>query len=77
MESFSRRLDEHIEQHRRENEEIHGILVKIRDNHLAHIEPVVKALETDVDWLKRMTWIVMGASLSGMIGVIYQIAAKR
>lgn len=56
----------------------------LRENHLAHIEKdmaslsqKVMATSVDVDWLKRTTFIVLGSSLAGLAGVLYQIAARR
>lgn len=77
MEDLARRIDDHIEREEKAIEEVRSMLSVIKDNHLAHIEPAVKALEADVDWLKRITLIAMGAAISGMVGIFYQIVIRR
>lgn len=77
MEDLARRIDEHIEKEDKRIDEIYHALSTIKDNHLAHIEPAVKALEVNVDWLKGITLIAMGAAITGMFGVFYQIVMRR
>ncbi len=40
---------------------------EIKDNHLPHIQTELTKVGTDVDWVKRFFWIVVTASVGGLI----------
>ncbi len=46
---------------------------EIKDNHLPHIIEKVTQTGADVDWLKRFFWIVITASVGGLIGALINL----
>lgn len=80
MDQVQRLLLDHIENDRVMNERMHeklAIIEKQATNHLAHIQPDLAAVRTDVDWLKKIVLGVFMASVSSLLGVIYQILIQR
>lgn len=71
MEEFLRALDKHTEDDRRSFDHIGERLVKITDNHLAHLQDAVANLKADIVWIK---WIVLTAAGASIIAVITNIA---
>jgi hypothetical protein len=56
-----------------DTQEIKGDIKTIKENHLAHIEPAVVKISTDMVWIK---WLLMGM-VAGMGGVLgYLISLK-
>lgn len=45
----------------------------IRSNHLFHIEKDISEMKTDISWLKKNHWIVMTASVGGLIGALINL----
>lgn len=46
---------------------------EIKDNHLPHIQTELTKVGTDVDWVKRFFWIVVTASVGGLITAIINL----
>lgn len=42
----------------------------ILTNHLPHIQASQSKMETDIDWLKKITFVVLTAVVAGLIGQI-------
>lgn len=68
------KLKEHIAEDEKKFCQLQSTLVNIRDNHLAHIASDIKRLDiimsaqaTDIDWLKKAMWWVIG--LIGLINI--------
>ena len=47
---------------------------EIKDNHIPHIIKQITKIGTDVDWLKRFFWIVITASIGGLLGALINLA---
>ncbi len=45
----------------------------IKDNHLVHMLRKITKTSTDVDWLKRFFWIVIAASVGGLVGTVINL----
>lgn len=46
---------------------------EIKNNHLPHIDGKLTRVGTDVDWLKRFSWIVTTASVGGLIAALLNL----
>ena len=46
------------------------------DNHLKHVAKDIAEMKTDVYWLKQFFWIVMGVSVTAVVGAIFALILK-
>lgn len=73
MEDLQRVLEQHLELEDRHYTEVKTAIESIKNNHLAHIEPNIASIKTDVDWLKKIVSGALLASISSFIGILYQL----
>ena len=51
--------------------ELKSDMKKVLTNHIPHIYTAIQEVKTDVAWMKKWQWVVIGASVGGLItGVI-------
>lgn len=78
--ALSQRLADHMVSDERDfasmqemHRDIRDTISEIKTNHLAHIEPDVAGLRTDVDWLKKIMVGTLLSAISGLIATLFQI----
>jgi len=57
-------------------EAIESEIRQIKENHLAHIKEVLAIIKTNQDWIMRFFWILISASVAGLITGIINIFIK-
>lgn len=81
-------LEQRLLAHMAQDEKIYGKIAedieKIRDNHLAHIQGSMHAMEqdlvlvtNDVSWLKKWFWLIVTASLGSLFTGIVSLLLRR
>lgn len=73
-------LDNHIVADGKKFDAINETLKYIKENHLAHIEKSMGAIEnshielkTNTEWLLKFFWIIAGASVGGLVTSIFNL----
>lgn len=56
--------------------EIKNDVKVLKDNHLSHLEVNLVQVTTDVAWLKKSYWVVVVASIGGLIGAVINLIIK-
>ncbi len=57
-------------------EKIEDDIKEIKDNHLAHIKEILAVMKTNQDWIMKFFWIVITASVAGLITGIINLMIK-
>ena len=57
-------------------EKIEADIREIKDNHLSHIQEDMAVVKTNQKWLMKFFWIVMTASIAGLITGIINLMIK-
>ena len=47
------------------------------DNHLVHTASDIAQIKTDMSWLKQFFWIVMGVSVTAVLGAFFMLIIIR
>lgn len=55
---------------------IEADIKEIKDNHLSHIQVDMEAVKTNQQWLMKFFWIVVTASVAGLITGIINLMIK-
>lgn len=70
-------IDARLSQHEANVNDMRHSIESIKENHLAHIEKSIGALQinyaeikTDVGWIKQFFWIVATASVGGLVASV-------
>jgi hypothetical protein len=64
------------------NEKIESLEVWMRsineklDNHIVHISGDISQIKTDIDWVKRFFWLIMGVSVVAIGGAFFSLILK-
>lgn len=73
-------IDARLAKHAADVSDMRHSIETIKENHLAHIEKSIGALQinyteikTDVGWLKQFFWIVATASIGGLIASVFGV----
>ena len=57
-------------------EKIESEITEIKENHLAHIKEVLAVVKTNQEWITRFFWILISASVAGLITGIINLITK-
>jgi len=58
-------------------EKIEAEIKEIKENHLTHIKEVLVVIKTNQDWIVKFFWIVITASIAGLITGIINLIVKQ
>lgn len=58
-------------------EKIEAEIREIKENHLAHIKEVLAVIKTNQDWIVKFFWIVITASVAGLITGIINLIVRQ
>ena len=64
-------MEEHFVEDKDNFKEIRITLTAIKENHLYHIEKDIAVIKTNQVWIGRFFWLVVTASVSGVIGYLF------
>ena len=57
-------------------ETIEAEIKEIKENHLAHIKEILAIVKTNQEWIMRFFWILISASVAGLITGIINLFIK-
>ena len=57
-------------------ETIESAIKDIKENHLSHIQEDLAVVKTNQEWIMKFFWIVMSASIAGLITGIINLLIK-
>lgn len=57
-------------------EKIESTVKDIKENHLSHIQEDLAVVKTNQEWIMKFFWIVMSASIAGLITGIINLLIK-
>ena len=66
-------LKSHIVEEEKKVNTIHEDIKEIKENHLAHIQTDITRLATNQEWLLKTYWIVVTASMGGLIAGLFNL----
>jgi len=72
MEDFTQLLKEHTEAEDKKFDALNSQLATMRDNHLAHLTAGIASLTADMAWVKWVILATAGASIVGIVGLIFK-----
>lgn len=61
---------------RSEVNDIKDSIRDIKENHLAHIEPDLASVKTNVEWLMKYHWIIASASIGALVTGLINLMSK-
>ncbi len=74
IEAINEKLDKHIETDNVIHRDLQASIDNMKDNHLAHlkedlynVKTNLGVVKTDVSWLKKAFWVILTASVGGLI----------
>lgn len=76
MEELKVRLEDHMKQDENSLGLIFEEIRVIKENHLAHIEPSVASIQTDVSWLKNYLSMLVVPIVGGFITALYALITR-
>ena len=57
-------------------ETIESEIKEIKENHLAHIKEILAIVKTTQEWIMRFFWILVSASVAGLITGVINLLIK-
>ena len=57
-------------------ETIESEIKEIKENHLAHIKEILAIVKTNQEWIMRFFWILVSASVAGLITGVINLLIK-
>lgn len=80
---FEQQLKKHTIQEEKKFDCINNTLETIKNNHLAHIEKNItdinlnnKEMKTDLAWLLKFFWLIMGSSIGALVTSVFNLISK-
>lgn len=58
-------------------EKIENDIKEIKENHLSHIQEDLAVVKTNQEWIMKFFWIVITASVAGLITGIINLIIKK